>query len=378
VSAGAGGPEPRASPPGQHDHDRGVTERPAAVNPGSGSSHSATAVSTKPTQAASRAGTRWAKLRAFAMSTWERFTRDRCSTSAWSLASKGFLAIFPALIALLGLVHLLDLSGTAVHKLTAALDKILPPGASAVVSQAVSSASHEPATESEIALISGILVALWSVAGGISTLQIALDIAYEVPHDRRYIARHLRSLPLMLATLILGLGASALSVFGASLGHAIRDQMPFGGTAFTIIWTVARWLITVAAITVLLQLFYSYGPNRKGPGWRWASLGSALGAAIFLLASLGFSFYVKHFGSYEKVYGALAGAVILILWLYLGGIAVLVGAELNAEIERRAASGRRQVEHRQGDLTSPLQAGLAWARFELVGRLGLEPRTGGL
>jgi membrane protein len=350
VSAGAGGPESRASLPSHDDPGDAVTERPAAVDRGGGPFHPATAVSAKAAPHSSRARLGWSGRRAIAKNTWERYTQDRCSTTAWSLACKGFLAIFPALIALLGLVHVLNLSGTAVHRLTTALHEVLPPGASEVVSQAVTSASRQSASESVIALIGGILVALWSVAGGISTLQIALDIAYEVPHDRRYIARHLRSLPLMLATVILGLGASALSVFGASVGHAIRHQMPFGGTAFSIIWTAARWLITVAAITVLLQILYSHGPNRKGPRWRWTSAGSTVGAAIFVIASLGFSFYVKHFGSYEKVYGALAGAVILIFWLYLGGIAVLVGAELNAEIERRGASGRRQVDHRQGDL----------------------------
>jgi membrane protein len=311
-------------------------------------------VSAKPAQGTTPAGPTWARRWEIAWSTWERFTQDRCSTSAWSLACKGFLAIFPALIALLGLVHVLNLSGTAVHNLITALNKILPLGAAQVVSQAVTSASRQSATESIIALISGILVALWSVAGAISTLQIALDIAFEVPHDRRYIARHMRSLPLMFATVILGLGASALSVFGASVGHAVRSQMPFGQTAFTIIWTTARWLVVIAAITVLLQICYSYGPNRRRPRWRWASPGSTIGAAIFVVASLGFSFYVKNFGSYQKVYGALAGAVVLILWLYLGGLAVLVGAELNAEIEREAASCRRRAVHRQGDLSGAM------------------------
>lgn len=312
VSADAGGPGPRA--------DR--------------LSHSATAVRAAPAQPAIPAGLGWAGWLAIAKNVQARFVRDRCSTTAWSLACKGFLAIFPALIALLGLVHLLHLGESAVQKLTSSIGKVLPPGAAEVVSQAVHSASHQSSSESVIALIGGILVALWSVSGGISTLQIALDITYEEPHDRRYIARHLRSLPLILATIILGLGASALSVFGASLGHAIGPHMPFGGTAFTIIWTAARWLLSVAAITVLLQLCYTYGPNRNGPGWRWISPGSVIGAVIFVAASLGFSIYVKNFGSYQKVYGALAGAVVLIFWLYLGGLAVLVGAELNAQLER--------------------------------------------
>jgi membrane protein len=112
---------------------------------------------------------------------------------------------------------------------------------------------------------------------------------------------------------ILGLAAFAISVFGASVGHAIQSHIPLDGTAFTINWTILRWFVAVAAITVLFQVHYSYGPNRKRPGWRWTSPGSALGAAIFVLASLGFSIYVKNFSSYEKTYGALTGAVVLIL-----------------------------------------------------------------
>jgi Predicted membrane protein len=142
--------------------------------------------------------------------------------------------------------------------------------------------------------------------------------------------------PLMLATVTVGLIGSALSVFGASVGKAIESHAPFAGTAFAVTWNVARWVIVVAAITLLLAIYYSYGPNRKARHWRWSTLGSAVGAVILVLASLGFSFYVKNFGSYAKIYGAFAGVVILIIWLYLGGLAVLVGAEINAESECQA------------------------------------------
>jgi membrane protein len=286
----------------------------------------------------SRGCRRWAKWRAIERNSRKRFVADRCNVSAWSLACKGFLAIFPAVIALLGLVQLLHLGTSAAQKLTASIDKKLPPGASGVVSQAVSAASHESASESVIALIGGILIALSSVAGGVSTLQIALDVAYEVPHDPRFMARRIRSLPLMLATVVLGLIASALSVFGGSVGDSIQSHFPLGGAVFTILWTVVRWLATIATITVLLQICYSYGLNRKKAGWRWTSAGSAIGAAIFLLASLGFSLYVRDFASYGKIYGAFAGTVILIIWLYLGGLAVLLGAEVNAQAEREAAA----------------------------------------
>jgi len=337
VSGDAGGPGSRSGGPSpENDHHRG-TGGPAPGAQGIGSSHPATAVGAEPSRPPTPAAFGWTRWRAIVTSSWVRFARDRCSISAWSLACRGFLAIFPALIALLGLVHLLHLGATAAQKLTASVDKVLPPGASGVVTEAVRSASHQSATQSVTALIAGIVVALWSVSGGVSTLQVALDIAYEVPDDRRFIARRLRSLPLMLATVILGLAASALSVFGASIGHAIGSSLPFGGTGFTVIWAIVRWLVSVAAITVLLQIHYTYGPNRQAPGWQWTSVGSVVGAGIFVLASLGFSVYVKNFGSYQKIYGALAGAVVLIFWLYLGGLAVLIGAELNAEIEREAS-----------------------------------------
>ncbi len=269
----------------------------------------------------------------------KKFSLDRCTMAAGSLAYHWFFAMFPAVVAAIGVISLIHLGEGPLKHLVSGVGQALPGGASGVFTTALQQANSK--TSGALAtVILGIALAIWSSSGGMVALETALDVAYEVPKSAKFVKKRLKAFVLILCTVVLGGLASIFIVEGAPVGSALSSLIGFHGIGFTIVWTIVRWVLTIILVSLLFSCYYYFGPNREMPSWKWVSPGGVVGTVIFLLASLAFSFYVTKFGSssYSKTYGPFAGVALLIFWLYLTGIAVLLGGEINAESERQAAA----------------------------------------
>lgn len=257
---------------------------------------------------------------------------DNITLTAAGVAFYWFLAVFPLLIAAIGIVALIH-GQSLLSGLTKGIESTLPSGAAKVLTDAVSNGT-QVTSGGLVAVIVGIAIALWSASSGMVAVQEGLDNAYDVDESRKFVKKRGIALALTGAALLLGGVATALLVFGKPLGDSIQDVVPLGG-AFPVVWTIVRWAVTVLAVVLLFSLFYRIAPNRRGVKSPWISAGGVVAAAIWLLASLGFSFYVSNFGgTYAETYGSLAGVVILCLWLFLSALALLIGGEVNAVREQ--------------------------------------------
>ncbi len=257
---------------------------------------------------------------------------DRVTTSAASLAFHGFLAIFPAILAAVGAVGIVGLSASELRSLVHGVDVVLPLQMSQTINDALRNPAKGAGGGVEIAL--GLAVALWSSVEAMAALQVGLDVAFEVSSDRGFVRRRLVAVPLVVITVLLGGAASGLLVLGDPIRALLPSSFALARSTSDAAWVVIRWAGAMTLFVLLLSAYYSFGPNRERSRLRWVSPGAVMAALGWLGTSAAFSFYLNHFGHESRTYGAFAGVAALLLWLYLTGLVIMLGAELDCELTR--------------------------------------------
>ena len=246
---------------------------------------------------------------------------DRATLIAAGMAYYLFLAIFPAIIAFTGILGLAEIDTQPIIKW---INQNMPGSSGALLVEAVDGSKKTSDQTALGATLVGIGLALWAASSGFVALQKGLNVAYDVPEDRKFVGARLVAVALLIATGLLGGVPSPIFVFGDS-------------TALIVL----GWILTVIAVTVLFSVFYYLGPNRGKPTWQWVSAGGMVGAFIWIASSAGFYFYAGDSSRYAKTYGSTAAVIALIFWLFLTSVSILVGGELNAELERQAEKRKK-------------------------------------
>jgi membrane protein len=254
---------------------------------------------------------------------------DNVPVLAAGVAFYAMLAIFPAIIAVVT-VYGLVADPAQVESQVSEFAKSLPSGADQLLTGQLKSVTSAGRQSLSIGLAVSLLAVLWSVSGGVQGLVKGLNLVYDEKESRGFFKLRGLSLLLTLGAIVVAVVALALiTVFPGVIDN-------FGlGQAGQLAASIVRWVVLALLVLVALAVLYRFAPDRANPRWRWVSWGAVVALVLWLLGSIGFSWYVDNFGKYNQTYGALAAVIILLLWLFLSAFVVLLGAELDAETERR-------------------------------------------
>ena len=263
------------------------------------------------------------------------FQEDELVDRAAALTYYGVLAIFPALLALVSVLGLVGQSAT--QPLIDNLAKVAPGQAKDIVTTAIENLQKSQGTGGVLFLV-GLATALWSASGYVAAFMRASNAIYEIEEGRPIWKKGpVRVGVTIVLVVLLAISALAVVVTGG-LARRVGELLGIGSTAVTV-WDIAKWPVLLLIVSLMFAILYWASPNVKQPGFRWLSPGGIVAVIVWVAASAAFAFYVANFGSYNKTYGALGGVIIFLVWLWLSNIAVLLGAEFNAELERG-----RQIE----------------------------------
>jgi membrane protein len=258
------------------------------------------------------------------------FKNDNVTDWAAALTYYGVLAIFPALIALVSIVGLVGHSAT--QALVDNLGKVAPGAARTIFTSAVHNLQNSRGTAGVVFVV-GLAAAIWSASGYIAAFMRASNAIYDIEEGRPI----WKTVPIRVGVtivllLMLAISATAVVLTGG-LARQVGNLLGVGSSAVTV-WDIAKWPVLLLMVSLMFSILYWAAPNVKHPGFRWLSPGGVFAVVLWLIASGLFALYVANFSSYNKTYGALGSVIIFLVWLWISNIAILLGAELNAELVR--------------------------------------------
>jgi membrane protein len=261
--------------------------------------------------------------------TMKEVKQDQVPLLAAGVAFYALLSLFPAIIAGVSIYGLVADPATVRDQINQLTERLSPETAK-IIGDQLKQVTSGAGGALGVATVIGILTALWSASSGMKALITGVNLAYDESEGRKFVKLRGLSILMTLAAMVL-LGVALALIVGFP---AVADSWP---TALRWTGSILRWVLLAALLMAGLAALYRYAPDRDKPKWSWSSPGSVVATVLWVLASVGFSIYVNAFGNYNKTYGALAGVIILMFWLYLTAFVVLVGAELNTEMELQTA-----------------------------------------
>ena len=266
----------------------------------------------------------------------KRINEDRICGRAAQLSYYFLLALFPLLLFLINILGYLAQQGTVFRdKLLVYVAALMPASAFLLVHNTLDEVS---AASGKGKLSFGILAALWAASNGMGAISDTLNIAYKVKEKRPWWKVRLICVGLTVALAILILSALAIVLYGGTIGEAISARYGFSNL-FTIVWKIVQWPIALLFVLSTFNLIYNFAPNVPAHARRLITPGAFAGVGLWLLVSFGFRLYLGFFDSYSVTYGSLGAVIILMLWFYLSGVAILIGGEVNSEYQEELQKG---------------------------------------
>lgn len=263
--------------------------------------------------------------------TGREFGKDQCTDLAAALTYYAVLALFPGLLALLSLVGLLGQGQESARTILGILNDVGAGSVADTLEPTLIDLSQSAGAGAALSV--GLLAALWSASGYITSFGRAMNRIHEVGEGRPI--WKLRPVMLLITVVEVALAAAVLTalVVTGPAAEAVGSAIGVGDTA-VLVWSIAKWPVLLAAVVLMVAILFYSTPNIEQPKFRWISVGAALAIVVWALASAAFGFYVANFSSYDKTYGSLAGVIVFLLWVWLTNLALLFGAELDSELER--------------------------------------------